>query len=80
MQFEWRGDVLIVHLAGELDIYTVPALRRQLARHDRLETSLVVDLSGVEFIDSCGLRLRPQAVLEFRRRISSVAGTFALTR
>lgn len=57
VRFERRGDVLIVHLFGELDIYTVPALRRQLTRHDRPETSLVVDLSGVELIDSCGLGL-----------------------
>jgi anti-sigma B factor antagonist len=56
-QFEWRGDVLVVHLTGELDIYTVPSLRRQIARHDRPQTALVVDLLRVELIDSCGLGL-----------------------
>ena len=56
-QFEWRDDVLVVHLAGELDIYTVPSLRRQIARHDQPRTPLVVDLSRVSLIDSCGLGL-----------------------
>ena len=32
-------------------------IRRQLTRHDRPDTSLVVDLSAVELIDSCGLGL-----------------------
>ena len=56
-QFEWRDDVLVVHLAGELDIYTVPPLRRQIARHDQPQTALVVDLLHVSLIDSRGLGL-----------------------
>jgi anti-sigma B factor antagonist len=60
-----------VHLAGELDIYTVPSLRRQIARHDRAKTALVVDLLRVELIDSCGLgllvSLRNPAAVSARR-------------
>jgi anti-sigma B factor antagonist len=60
-----------VHLAGELDIYTVPSLRRQIARHDRAKTPLVVDLLRVELIDSCGLgllvSLRNNAAVSARR-------------
>jgi anti-anti-sigma factor len=55
VRFERRGRVLIVHLVGELDIYTVPMLQRQLDRHDRPDAPLVVDLAEVELIDSCGL-------------------------
>lgn len=70
-QFEWRDDVLVVHLAGELDIYTVPSLRRQIARHDQPLTPLVVDLLRVSLIDSCGLgllvSLRNNAAVSERR-------------
>jgi anti-sigma B factor antagonist len=57
VRFTRRGSTIVVHLAGELDIYTVPGLRRQLDRHDHPGTSLVVDLSRVTLIDSSGLGL-----------------------
>ena len=51
-----RGDVTVVHVAGEIDVYTAPVLRERLdeqiaggRRH------LVVDLQGVTFMDSTGL-------------------------
>lgn len=70
-QFEWRDDVLVVHLAGEFDIYTVPSLRRQIARHDQPQTALVVDLLHVSLIDSSGLgllvSLRNNAAVSERR-------------
>lgn len=46
----------VVEVAGEIDVYTAPKLREQLAelvdagRHD-----IVVDMQGVEFLDSTGL-------------------------
>ena len=48
--------VAVVTLAGELDQFTVPALRDQLTgllRAGRVD--VVVDLSAVTFIDSTGL-------------------------
>lgn len=60
-----HGDVLLVVVRGEHDIYTAPALR------DRLEdamaarpTGIVVDLSGATFLDSSILG----ALLEARRQ------------
>jgi anti-sigma B factor antagonist len=65
-----HGDVLIVVVRGEHDIYTAPALR------DRLEqaltgaegagppTGVIVDLSGSTFLDSSILG----ALLEARRQ------------
>ncbi len=51
-----EGDSTIVSVAGEIDVYTAPKLREQLidlvgagAYH------LVVDMEGVEFLDSTGL-------------------------
>lgn len=48
-------DAAVV-VAGELDAETAPALAAALADADARDT-LVVDLSGVEFIDSSGLRV-----------------------
>ena len=60
-----HGDVVVVHVRGEHDIYTAPALR------DRLEEALtggakgmVVDLSAATFLDSSILG----ALLEARRQ------------
>jgi anti-sigma B factor antagonist len=60
-----HGDVVVVHVRGEHDIYTAPTLR------DRLEEALgagavgvVVDLSGATFLDSSILG----ALLEARRQ------------
>jgi anti-sigma B factor antagonist len=48
-----RGDALVLSLAGELDLYSAPALREAL--RDVVERSpkrLVVDLAEVTFVDS----------------------------
>ncbi len=51
-----RDDVAIVRPRGELDLATVETLRAAL---DRVENAarLVLDLRGLSFIDSTGLRL-----------------------
>jgi anti-sigma B factor antagonist len=50
------ADRTVVQVSGEIDVYTAPRLRQRLielvddgARH------LVIDLGGVEFLDSTGL-------------------------
>jgi anti-sigma B factor antagonist len=50
------GDTCVVTVAGEVDIYTSPALKAALAEVD-LDgcRMLVVDLCSVGFIDSSGL-------------------------
>lgn len=52
---ERRGEVVVVHLTGELDIYTANQLPAALTRCDPRDTPLVIDLRGVRLIDSCGL-------------------------
>ena len=48
-----RGDVLVLSLAGELDLATAPALRDALRRAvERSPKRLVVDLAEVTFVDS----------------------------
>ena len=51
-----RGDALVLSLTGELDLYTAPAVRDALrGAVERAPKRLVVDLSGVTFIDSTAL-------------------------
>jgi anti-sigma B factor antagonist len=50
-----RGDVLLVTVGGDLDVYSTPNLRRLLARAGRVERDMVFDLRQVAFIDSSGL-------------------------
>ena len=46
----------IVHVGGEIDVYTAPGLRHELDEQIRLGcTDLVVDLTNVTFMDSTGL-------------------------
>lgn len=49
-------DVAVVHVAGEVDVYTAPQLRSALdTLIARQRVRLVVDLDEVTFIDSTGL-------------------------
>jgi anti-sigma B factor antagonist len=60
-----HGDVLVVSVRGEHDIYTAPQLRERL--EDALgatPTGVIVDLSGATFLDSSILG----ALLEARRQ------------
>ena len=51
-----RGDHTIVHVAGEVDLSCVATLRRRLnALVVDGDVRLVVELSGVTFMDSAGL-------------------------
>jgi anti-sigma B factor antagonist len=51
-----EGDHTVVVVGGEIDVYTAPKLREQLI--DLVSAGsyhLVVDMEGVEFLDSTGL-------------------------
>jgi len=51
-----RDDVTIVHVGGEIDVYTAPVLRERLDEHISAgRDHLVVDLENVSFMDSTGL-------------------------
>jgi anti-sigma B factor antagonist len=50
------GERDVIDVAGEIDVYTAPALRQRLAALlDEGRADLVVDLSRVTFMDSTGL-------------------------
>jgi anti-sigma B factor antagonist len=53
---ESHGEVTVVHVGGEIDVYTAPMLREHLDEHiSRGRHHLVVDLEDVPFMDSTGL-------------------------
>lgn len=53
-----RGDTIVVHLRGEHDCSTVPALAATLASAVALDnTNLVVDMSEVQFISAATVRV-----------------------
>ena len=55
---ELREDAHYVAPSGELDIATVELLERALVEVERADSArIVLDLSGLSFIDSTGLRL-----------------------
>ena len=59
-----HGDVLVIAVAGEQDIYTAPALRERLEQGLSASAGVVVDLSAATFLDSSILG----ALLEARRQ------------
>lgn len=59
-----HGDVLVVVVSGEQDIYTAPALRERLEQGLQASTGVIVDLAGATFLDSSILG----ALLEARRQ------------
>ena len=53
-----EGGAQIIELIGELDLDGAPRLEEALREAEASDaTSIVVDLGGLEFIDSTGLRL-----------------------
>ena len=56
VQTEQRGDVVVVSIAGELDMATAPQLLDQITDLiDRGRCSIVFDLANLSFCDSTGL-------------------------
>lgn len=64
-------------LRGELDLATAPLLSRQIEGVDLgAGACVVLDLQGLEFMDSTGLRV----VLAAQQRVRQGGGAFAVTR
>jgi anti-sigma B factor antagonist len=69
------GDVPIVAVSGEVDVYSAPALKDNIT--ELLQSgvnTLIVDLSGVAFLDSTGLG----ALVEARAATSDAGGSLPL--
>lgn len=77
------GDASLVHLAGELDVATIPQLQRTL-RASRGRSGLVVlDMRELRFIDSSGVHAITDAGIragQTGRRLVLVRGPAAVDR
>jgi anti-anti-sigma factor len=74
---------VVLTLRGELDLASVEALQEQLNRVMRGREAVAIDLSGLTFIDSSGLRMLVRAEQELRAsggRLVLVPGPRAVHR
>ena len=71
---EVRGALAVITVHGELDIATCPDLAAALALQAAHRRSILLDMRGVEFLDSIGLRL----LLHGRERAAIDGATFEL--
>ena len=63
-----RDNAFVIHLAGELDLYNAHLVRKELvAAAERSPERLIVELSGVTFIDSTALGV----LIEARTRLEN---------
>jgi anti-sigma B factor antagonist len=69
------GDVVVVVVEGEHDIYTAPTLRDRLEEAIGRGGGLVVDLTGATFVDSSVLG----ALLDARRRAREAGQGFVVS-
>jgi anti-anti-sigma factor len=78
LQTERNGDVVHVSLSGELDLASVPRLDAELSEIEAdAPAVLIIDLSGLQFMDSSGLRALVMADERARaqsRRLAIVPG------
>jgi anti-sigma B factor antagonist len=68
------GDVAILTVAGDVDGSTAPALQEQVLAVQKAGSKLLLDLSGVGFMSSAGLRV----MLLLYRQISANKGKVIL--
>ena len=70
-----QGGVRVLHVAGELDLSTAPALCLRLeSARQVVDARVLVDLTHLEFCDSTGLR----ALILAAQEIMASAGTFGV--
>lgn len=73
IQQQVSGDLCELTLAGEIDVYTAPGLKKELVTIIEGGCShVIVDLEGVAFIDSSGLGVLVSALRRARERDGSV--------
>jgi anti-sigma B factor antagonist len=81
---ERDGDVYAIRLSGELDLATADGVQRELERVEASDArSIVLDLSGLTFMDSTGVRLMLSARARSRAdsdRLTMLRGSAAVQR
>jgi anti-sigma B factor antagonist len=68
-----EGRYTVIAVAGELDVFTAPKLEEELSSQiEQGQSQLVVDLSGVTFLDSTGLGTMVKALKWVREKGGSL--------
>lgn len=76
-----QGGVPIIRLDGELDLFTAPPFQRRLTEQSAAHPAgVVVDLSGVAYIDSTGLGILIRAARELTGDLAVVSPRDRVTR
>ncbi|WP_051450669.1 STAS domain-containing protein [Actinospica robiniae] len=65
---EHRGGTEMLLVSGEVDLSTAPRLQEAIARAAEPGRPLVLDLTGVEFLDSAGARVLAEGHQDLDRR------------
>lgn len=69
MVSEREGDIHTIALTGELDLVNAPELDRELRRVETTDVEVIlVDLWGVSFVDSTGMKVLVTAAVRCRAR------------
>ncbi len=69
----WEGEEPIIHIRGEIDFATAPALNKSLSEViDRGARHLTLDFQQVSFLDSEGLKVILQTYRHLRAREGSM--------
>ena len=72
---EHCGEAAVVRLHGDLRVDQVPDVYEPLARHVGSEQVLIVDLSGLSYIDSAGIA---SLIGLYKRLVTGAGGRMAL--
>lgn len=75
LALEEKKDFIIIHSEGTVDLYSSPELRNEIQRQFKKCTTLIIDLSGVEYIDSSGIA----TLVEGLQVSKKIGKKFALT-
>lgn len=57
LDIEDRGSAVVVTLEGEIDVSNAPEIERSIVAASAAAEALVVDLGGLEYLDSAGVAL-----------------------
>lgn len=71
---ESRGDTMVITVRGDLDIVTSPQLDERLTEVQRTHNRIIVDLSGVDFLDTSALAV----IVGHWKKLEAAGGTLAL--
>jgi anti-sigma B factor antagonist len=71
---ESRGDSMVITIHGDLDIVTSPQLDEYLTRAQGTHRRIILDLGGVDFLDTSGLAV----IVGHWKKLESAGGTLAL--